>query len=92
MRKVAKRKVNPMNKHIASIMSRYEEMSEMEIAQAYNATRQDLNNLRGLLRTTDEASEQFALIKATMKANVKLMDVLFAQAITLRSAANAAGR
>jgi hypothetical protein len=81
-----------MNKHIASIMSRYEEMSEMEIAQAYNATRQDLNNLRGLLRTTDEASEQFALIKATMKANVKLMDVLFAQAITLRSAANAAGR
>jgi hypothetical protein len=92
MREVAKRKVNPMNKHIASIMSRYEEMSEMEIAQAYNATRQDLNNLRGLLRTTDEASEQFALIKATMKANVKLMDVLFAQAITLRSAANAAGR
>jgi hypothetical protein len=81
-----------MNKHITSIMSRYEEMSEMEIAQAYNATRQDLNNLRGLLRTTDEASEQFALIKATMKANVKLMDVLFAQAITLRSAANAAGR
>jgi hypothetical protein len=81
-----------MNKHIASIMSRYEEMSEMEIAQAYNATRQDLNNLRGLLRTTDEASEQFALIKATMKANIKLMDVLFAQAITLRSAANAAGR
>jgi hypothetical protein len=92
MREVAKRKVNPMNKHIASIMSRYEEMSEMEIAQAYNATRQDLNNLRGLLRTTDEASEQFALIKATMKANVKLMDVLFAQAITLRSTANAAGR
>jgi hypothetical protein len=92
MREVAKRKANPMNKHIASIMSRYEEMSEMEIAQAYNATRQDLNNLRGLLRTTDEASEQFALIKATMKANVKLMDVLFAQAITLRSAANAAGR
>ena len=92
MREVATRKVNPMNKHIASIMSRYEEMSEMEIAQAYNATRQDLNNLRGLLRTTDEASEQFALIKATMKANVKLMDVLFAQAITLRSAANAAGR
>jgi len=92
MREFAKRKVNPMNKHIASIMSRYEEMSEMEIAQAYNATRQDLNNLRGLLRTTDEASEQFALIKATMKANVKLMDVLFAQAITLRSAANAAGR
>ena len=92
MREVAKRKVNPMNKHIASIMSRYEEMSEMEIAQAYNATRQDLNNLRGLLRTTDEASEQFALIKATMKANVKLMNVLFAQAITLRSAANAAGR
>jgi len=92
MREVAKRKVNPMNKHIASIMSRYEEMSEMEIAQAYNATRQDLNNLRGLLRTTDEASEQFALIKATMKANVKLMDVLFAQAITLRSAANAADR
>jgi hypothetical protein len=92
MREVAKRKVNPMNKHIASIMSRYEEMSEMEIAQAYNATRQDLNNLRGLLRTTDEASEQFALIKATMKANVKLMDVLFAQAITLRSAANATGR
>jgi hypothetical protein len=81
-----------MNKHITSIMSRYEEMSEMEIAQAYNATRQDLNNLRGLLRTTDEASEQFALIKATMKANIKLMDVLFAQAITLRSAANAAGR
>jgi hypothetical protein len=81
-----------MNKHIASIMSRYEEMSEMEIAQAYNATRQDLNNLRGLLRTTDESSEQFALIKATMKANIKLMDVLFAQAITLRSAANAAGR
>ena len=79
-------------KHITSIMSRYEEMSEMEIAQAYNATRQDLNNLRGLLRTTDEASEQFALIKATMKANIKLMDVLFAQAITLRSAANAAGR
>jgi len=81
-----------MNKHITSIMSRYEEMSEMEIAQAYNATRQDLANLRGLLRTTDEASEQFALIKATMKANIKLMDVLFAQAITLRSAANAAGR
>jgi hypothetical protein len=27
-----------------------------------------------------------------MKANIKLMDVLFAQAITLRSAANAAGR
>jgi hypothetical protein len=81
-----------MNKHIASIMSRYEEMSEMEIAQAYNATRQDLNNLRGLIRTTDEASEQFAIIKATMKANIKLMDVLFAQAITLHSAANAAGR
>lgn len=92
MREVAKRKVNPMNKHIASIMSRIEEMSEMEIAQAYNATRQDLTNLRGLLRTTDEASEQFALVKATMKANIKLMDVLFAQAITLRSAANAAGR
>jgi len=81
-----------MNKHIASIMSRYEEMSEMEIAQAYNATRQDLNNLRGLIRTTDEASEQFAIIKATMKANIKLMNVLFAQAITLHSAANAASR
>jgi hypothetical protein len=81
-----------MNKHIASIMSRYEEMSEMEIAQAYYATRQDLFNLRGMLRTTDEASEECALIRATMKANIKLMDVLFAQAINLRSAANAVGR